>query len=146
MHFDRVTLVKPARVILPLLIAAASLAMPSMAPASAGGQASPPIPRGVPLTSWRDNGQGGRYLLQLVKGRAVAPGATTTGIVLSDSDCAPDAQGLNHCHNLIELADGSRVEVINNHVMMRNRCLANGDRLAIRAVNGAWIVADLARA
>lgn len=144
MHFHRNALVKPARFILPLLVVAASLAAPSMAPASTGAQSSPPIPRGVPLASWRDNGQGGRYLLQFVKGRAVAPGARTTGLVLSDSDCAPDAQGLNHCHNLIELADGSRVEVINNHQMMRNRCLASGDRLALRAVNGSWLMGELA--
>lgn len=143
MHFHRFRLVNPTRLILALLLAAGSLALPSMAPAATGGQGEPTIPPGVSLASWFDNGHGGRYVLQLAKGRPLSPGAQLTGVVLSDSDCTPDAQGLNHCHNVIELADGSRVEVINSHQMMRNRCLGNGDRLTLRAVNANWMMGDL---
>jgi hypothetical protein len=144
MYFHRAGLVNPTRLILALLLAAGSLALPSMAPAATGGQTEPAIPRGVSLASWFDNGQGGRYVLQLAQGRPPAFGTQVTGVVLSDSDCAPDAQGLNHCRNVIELADGSRFQVINNHQMMRNRCLGNGDRLTLRAVNSGWVVGDLA--
>lgn len=144
MESDRIRRLNPTRSVVTLLLVAGSLASSSMALAATTVQAEPAIPRGVSLASWFDNGHGGRYVLQLAKGRPLAPGMQVAGIVLSDSDCAPDARGLNHCHNVIELADGSRVEVINNHQMMRNRCLGNGDRLTLRPVNAKWVAGDLA--
>ena len=73
----------------------------------------PAIPRGAPLASWNDNGQGGKYLLQILDGNAPHPGVTVSGVVASDTACEPDARGLNHCHNAINLADGSRIVAIN---------------------------------
>ena len=72
------------------------------------------------------------------------PGGRTTGIVLSDSDCEPDAQGLNHCHNAVQLADGKLILLINTHVMARNRCLGAGDKLSLSAVGRSWMMAVVA--
>lgn len=98
------------------------------------------IPAGVALTSWYDNGTGGRYLLQVAEGRAPAAGEHITGIVRTDTTCTPDAQGLSHCHNAIDLANGTRITVIDNHQMSRHPCLQPGAQINLTGVNASWIV------
>ena len=93
---------------------------------------------------WHRNGQGGRYLLQMHQGRPLPAGARLMGTVLSDANCRPDAQGLSHCHNDIELSDGRKITVIDTHQMNRNRCLKPGDRISVRGVNSHWVVGTLA--
>jgi hypothetical protein len=113
---------------------------------SRGGQAAagePTIPRGASLTSWSENGQGGRYLLQIVDGNAPATGARVSGIVLSDTACEPDARGFSHCHNAIQLASGTRLSVIDTHRMSRYRCLRSGDAVSLTRINASWVVAKL---
>lgn len=103
----------------------------------------PAIPPGAQLGSWQENGHGGRYLLQIAQGRRLAAGERVAGIVTSDNDCQPEAQGLSHCHNAIDLANGSRIVAIDTHAMMRNRCLAPGDRITLSAIGPEWVLGTL---
>lgn len=125
-----------------------ALVVTASAVASAEGRATvdePPIPAGVALASWHDNGQGGRYVLQLEQGGPLRAGWRVAGVVTSDTDCRPDAQGLSHCRNAIELSNGDRIVVVDTHQMMRNRCLTPGDRVSLSAVDASWVVAVLGR-
>ena len=105
----------------------------------------PPIPRGVAMKSWQENGRDGRYLLQVLQGSALKAGEPVTGTVKSDTDCDADAAGLSHCHNIIELANGTRITVINTHNMHRNRCLGDGDLISLTGISGSWIMGSLFR-
>jgi len=107
------------------------------------GDGEPPIPRGVAMASWFDNGHGGRYLLQVAQGPILAKGESAIGSVASDTNCDPDAQGLSHCHNAIELANGGRITVIDTHNMSVNRCLIPGEHIALTGVGGPWIMGTL---
>ncbi len=102
--------------------------------------AGPALPAGASSVSWADNGAGGRYMLQVIEG-AVPAGARLSGVVASDTNCDPDAQGLSHCHDGIDLSDGRTITVVNTHNMARNECLAPGQRVAITRLNADWIVA-----
>lgn len=106
--------------------------------------AQPPIPRGVAMKSWQDNGQGGRYLLQLAQGTAPKAGKPVIGTVTNDTDCEIDAEGLSHCHNTIKFANGSEIMVIDTHNMHRNRCLGAGDRISLTGMGSSWIMGTLA--
>lgn len=101
----------------------------------------PPIPQGISLTSWYQNGEGGRYILQLADGDNFPIGPTISGVVTSDTNCAPDAQGLSHCRNGIALPDGRRLTVIDTHMMSRNPCLEPGERISMTSINTSWLVA-----
>ena len=105
----------------------------------------PPIPRGVALKSWQENGSQGRYLLQVLEGKAPKAGTTVIGTVTSDTDCEADAEGLSHCHNAIEMANGSKVTVIDTHAMHTNPCMAPGDRISLTGVDKSWIMGTIAR-
>jgi hypothetical protein len=101
----------------------------------------PAIPAGANFATWTDNGQDGQILLQLFKGDMPLAGAVVAGTVKNDSNCAPDAQGLSHCHNVITLADGGVIEAIHVHAMGRHPCLFPGQRLSISKLDGDWLVA-----
>jgi hypothetical protein len=103
--------------------------------------AEPSIPSGVSLTTWLDNGKGGQHVLQIAQGDAPPVGVRVIGTVKTDTDCDPDAQGINHCHNVIALENGRSIEVIHNHVMHRYPCLSPGQRLSITRLNANWVVA-----
>lgn len=104
-------------------------------------RAQPEIPAGYDLSSWSENGQGGKYLLQVVDGQPPLPGVQVSGVVTSDTNCEPDAQGVNHCGNGIRLANGNTINVIDNHMMMRNPCLSPGETLLVTRYNDSWVVA-----
>ena len=100
----------------------------------------PPIPHGAGITSWFDNGTNGQYVLNVVGN--VSPDIDARGLharVLSDTNCAPDARGLNHCHNVLRFENGEQVEVINNHQMSVHRCLRPGETVVVNALNDKWI-------
>ena len=112
---------------------------------SSGQQAAsaqPAIPPGVSLTSWFENGKGGQHVLQIAEGAAPLPGVRLFGTVLTDTDCDPDAQGLNHCRNNIDLGSGRSLAVIHNHAMHNYPCLEPGQKLSITRLNGSWVVAQ----
>jgi len=101
----------------------------------------PTIPRGAPLASWSENGQGGRHLLQIADGIAPPAGVTVSGVVVSDTQCEPDARGFSHCHNGVELANGVRITVIDMHLMSRYPCLEPGQRLSLTGITSSWVMA-----
>ena len=103
--------------------------------------AEPAIPAGANFTSWADNGKDGQRLLQLTKGDMPAVGAIVSGVVKSDTNCDPDAQGIFHCHNVIALASGGEIEVVHNHMMMNYPCLAPDQKLTLARLNSDWVVA-----
>jgi hypothetical protein len=108
--------------------------------ACSSGPPEPAIPAEAGFSSWFDNGADGRYVLPVIGG--ALPAAVRDGMwgrVLTDSDCAPDAAGLNHCHNIIELSDGSRITVTNNHQMTRHRCLKPGETVRVGLLKDNWI-------
>jgi len=100
----------------------------------------PHIPSGASISSWHDNGAGGKYLLQIEQGRAPAAGEKLVGVVRTDTDCEPDAGNLNHCRNTIELSNGRRIDVVDNHEMGIHRCLRPGEQIALTRFNSGWII------
>ncbi len=102
--------------------------------------AEPAIPTGAQLNSWFDNGKGGRHVLQIWQGRAPAEGERLVGVVASDSNCEPDALGISHCHNVIDFGNGRSIEVVHNHQMSRNPCLAPGQKISVARLNAEWLV------
>lgn len=100
----------------------------------------PPIPRGVAMKSWQENGRNGQYLLQVVQGRAPKAGKRVTAIVTSDTNCDADAEGLSHCQNIVELTDGSRITVIDTHNMHVNRCMSPGEQITLTGIDKSWVM------
>ena len=100
----------------------------------------PPMPRSAGLHSWYENGTGGRYVMLVIQGsvKSLALGSRA-GTVLTDANCAPDSQGLNHCHNIIRFRDGSQITIQNNHQMMRHRCLQPGETVRVSRLAGRWV-------
>jgi hypothetical protein len=103
--------------------------------------AEPAIPSGVNLKSWFDNGAGGAHLLKIMQGRAPTDGTQVSGTVLTDTNCDPDAQGLSHCHNIIDLGGGRRIEVVNTPFMSKHPCLSPGQQLTLTRLNADWVIA-----
>ena len=104
--------------------------------------AEPTIPHSATLASWNQNGQNGKYLLEIVKGDAPASGLKVLGVVATDTTCEPDAQGFSHCHNVIDLANGARITVIDTHRMSQFPCLSPGEALWLTSLDPSrWVVA-----
>ncbi len=61
------------------------------------------------------------------------PASETSGVVVTDENCAPDAQGVSHCRNDIRMADGETVRVQHDHRMHDVPCLLPGERVRLRA-------------
>ncbi len=71
----------------------------------------------------------------VLHGRLMAghmPMAATSGTVLTDEDCAPDAMGISHCRNAVRLADGRTIVVRHPHDMGRVPCLTPGEHVRVR--------------
>ncbi|QQM28762.1 hypothetical protein JET14_10300 [Martelella lutilitoris] len=107
---------------------------------SAAFAAGPAIPEGTGMTSWVENGEGGVYLLELREGGLPEGEASVVGEVLSDSNCAPDADNINHCENVIRFSDGSTLMAVNNHRMAVNRCLRRGEKVYVSNLEEGWLV------
>jgi hypothetical protein len=133
-------LYRESRLLLGVLVLSAAFVYSYRAQAATGAQ---PIPDGVPMKSWQDNGRDGRYLLQVIKGELPKVLKSVKGTVTSDTDCDADAQGLSHCHNTIKLANGSEITVIDSHNMHRYRCLGSGDRISLTLVGKSWVMGTL---
>ena len=56
----------------------------------------------------------------------------STGTVLSDERCAPDANGLSRCLNRIRLSSGQVLSVRHPHRMMEIPCLAPGEKVIVK--------------
>ena len=68
----------------------------------------------------------------VIKGKA--PAAQTEGTVLSDENCAPDARGISHCHNRIQMDTGGELTVVHSHRMANVPCLSPGERVLVQSV------------
>jgi len=109
---------------------------------TAGGSSVELNDTGIPtlitdLASWQGNGEGGRYYAPIIAG--ATPGQATLGTVRTDTDCAPDAEGLSHCHNVIELLSGGTITIQDNHNMMVNRCLGPGEEVTVTPIAPGWV-------
>ena len=51
--------------------------------------------------------------------------------VVSDTNCAPDAQGVSHCDNQLRMNDGTMLTVRHNHRMMDTPCLSPGEHILV---------------
>ena len=100
----------------------------------------PALPALSGIQNWHENGAAGRYVVPVIHGDAGAVTASTLGLVLTDSDCTPDAQGLSHCHNFIELENGDKIQIQNNHQMSVHRCLQPGERVEVAPLHGKWVI------
>ena len=54
------------------------------------------------------------------------------GVVLTDTRCNPDRNGVSHCLNVIRLANGKSILVVHDHMMMLMPCLSPGERIFVR--------------
>ncbi|HEU5277345.1 MAG TPA: hypothetical protein VFU26_00430 [Gaiellaceae bacterium] len=77
------------------------------------------------------NGIGGQELVYLLKGK-MPTRSTTTALVLTDTNCAADPNGISHCHNVLRLASGSMMTVRHDHSMGNDPCLVPGERVRVR--------------
>ncbi len=103
----------------------------------------PTLPKGTQgPASWYQNGKDGRYFVPVVKGRISKP---VTGLVTTDANCMPDAQGLSHCFNNIRLSSGELITVQNTHKMSIHRCLRPGEYVKVQP-NGSqtWAIVQTA--
>jgi hypothetical protein len=61
------------------------------------------------------------------------PSSPMTSTVLTDENCAPDDEGISHCTNRLELADGGELTVMHPHRMSEVPCLSPGEQVTVRA-------------
>lgn len=59
------------------------------------------------------------------------PGAPMIAEVMTDTDCAPDAQMISHCRNEMRLSNGETIVVRHPHDMRDIPCLAPGERVRL---------------
>jgi hypothetical protein len=67
--------------------------------------------------------------VRLIKG---VVGHRMRGVVLTDTRCNPDRNGVSHCLNTIRLANGRSILVVHDHMMMLMPCLSPGEHILVR--------------
>ncbi len=60
------------------------------------------------------------------------PVGATTAIVLTDTNCEPDADGVSHCLNDLQIGDAV-VTVQHHHSMAEIPCLSPGETITLMA-------------
>lgn len=60
------------------------------------------------------------------------PARPVRAMVLTDEDCAPDAQGVSHCINRVRLSSGKMLVLKHPHNMTDVPCLAPRERVTVR--------------
>lgn len=60
------------------------------------------------------------------------PAGPVRATVLTDEECEPDAQGISHCRNEVQLRSGKTVVLRHLHDMMQVECLAPGEEVVLR--------------
>ena len=61
----------------------------------------------------------------------MAPTEATSAVVLTDSNCTPDGQGISHCFNALRLANGHVIMVRHDHDMHMVPCLVPGESIRL---------------
>ena len=59
------------------------------------------------------------------------PDAPMMAEVMTDTDCAPDAQMISHCRNELQLSNGEKILVRHPHDMRDVPCLAPGEHVRL---------------
>jgi hypothetical protein len=62
------------------------------------------------------------------------PVGATSATVLSDSNCAPDTNGISHCLNQLKIG-GTVVTVQHHHAMAKVPCLAPGETIQLMTLD-----------
>lgn len=125
---------------------------------SGGGGAASPSGAGAPATATGETAPAGGHLSEqpaeirtvvVSKGREPAPSppgqvlhalrlkgsvpkGTVAATVMTDEECAPDAEGVSHCINRLRLAGGRVLVVRHPHRMMDVPCLSPGEHIRVR--------------
>lgn len=60
------------------------------------------------------------------------PNHPIKAVVETDTNCAPDTNGISHCSNRLKLSDGKSVEVRHDHNMRIYPCLTPGEIVEVR--------------
>ena len=60
------------------------------------------------------------------------PARPTSGVVLTDTECVPDAAGVSHCRNEIRLENGRTLTLRHPHDMSVVPCLSPGEPVLVR--------------
>jgi len=87
-----------------------------------------PSVRTVALVHGSDSSQTGDTV-HFVGG--TTPTQTTAAVVLTDSNCTPDGQGVSHCFNTMRLPNGQIITVRHDHNMRMVPCLAPGESIRL---------------
>lgn len=75
------------------------------------------------------SGSEGSLVASLVGG--VIPAQPVVATVVSDTNCAPDADGVSHCYNQLRMPDATVLEVQHHHRMADTPCLAPGEQVLV---------------
>lgn len=87
---------------------------------------------------WQKNGADNLYRTRLLEGELASE---RTGVILTDTDCEADAQGISQCHNKIELDPNHTITVMNIHNMMNYECFSPGEKVKIvPSEDGEWMI------
>ncbi|WP_163970454.1 hypothetical protein [Oceanobacillus halotolerans] len=87
----------------------------------------------------QENGADGTYVVNLIAG---AFDGDVEGVVLSDTDCEADEEGISRCHNDIELEDET-ISIVNPHNMQKNRCLRPGETVRLAKNEDGKVTVEL---
>lgn len=79
--------------------------------------------------SYCQNGRAGIDVAMLKSG--TVPKRPVKAIVETDENCMPDAYGISHCTNALQLPDGSTLVVRHDHNMQVYPCLKPGETVMI---------------
>lgn len=105
-----------------IVVAALALVTATAAPAYAAG--------GKLRVDRPEKGAGAKVTtVRIVKGTLRAQ--HMRAVVLTDTRCNPDAEGVSHCLNRMRLADGSVITVQHDHMMMNMPCLSPGEHVVL---------------
>jgi hypothetical protein len=74
------------------------------------------------------SGRDGRLMTTLLEGKM--PAGATQAVVRTDTNCAPDAQGVSHCQNQLDIG-GTLVTVQHHHKMSTTPCLTPGETVTL---------------
>ncbi len=98
---------------------------------SAAASGAPAGLRVVQLTTVPDAVSNDKQTIAVLLSGAM-PHGTVKATVMTDENCAADAQGYSHCRNDLRLADGSVLHLRHNHQMGMVACLAPGEQVIVK--------------
>lgn len=108
---------------------------PTPAAQAPGGDAShqrPPFIRSLAVTTKAEPAPSARpnqMRALLLSGKL--PAGVVNATVLTDEDCAPDAEGVSHCRNKLRLPGGQTIEVRHPHRMHDVPCMTPGESVRV---------------